>query len=88
MTIFADDRDTLWLLFHHLYILRDHGDIYLKNMTRKNDTEVISLYSIQDIIIASENVHIEYILFCHAFTGCDTISIWENVYFSLTQRLK
>ena len=22
---------------------------------------------------ASENVHVEYILFCHAFTGCDTI---------------
>ena len=38
-------------------------------MTRKNDTEVISLHSIQDIIIASENVHIEYILFCHAFAG-------------------
>ena len=43
-------------------------------MTRKNDTEVTSCYCIQDIIDASENVHAEYILFCHAFIGCDTIS--------------
>ena len=72
--IFADDVDILCLLLHHLYILRDHGEIYLKNMTRKNDTEIRSCYHIQDIIDASENVHVEYILFCHAFTGYDTIS--------------
>ena len=43
-------------------------------MTCRNDSELRSWYHIQDIIHASENVHIEYILFCHAFTGCDTIS--------------
>ena len=42
-------------------------------MTRKNDTEVRSCYRIQDIIDVSEIVHVEYKLFCHAFTGCDTI---------------
>ena len=65
---------TLCLPLHHLYNLRDHGDTYLKNMTHKNDTEVGSCYPIQDIIDASENVHVEHILFCHAFTGCGTIS--------------
>ena len=74
VTIFADDTDILCLLLHHSYILTDHGDIYFKNITRKNDVEVRSCYRIQDIIDASENVHVEYILFCHAFTGCDTIS--------------
>ena len=38
--IFADDIDILCLLLHYLYILRDHGDIYLTNMTRKNGAEV------------------------------------------------
>lgn len=74
VTIFADDTDILCLVLHHLYILRDHGDIYLKNMTRKNDAELRPCYRIQDIIDASESVHVEYILFCHAFTGCETIS--------------
>ena len=74
MTISADDTDILCLVLHQLCILRDHGDIYLNNITRKNDTEVGSCYRIQDIIDASQNVHVEYILFCHAFTGCDTIS--------------
>ena len=44
VTIFADDTDILRLILHHLYILRDHGDIYLKNMNRKNDTEFRSCY--------------------------------------------
>ena len=43
-------------------------------MTRKNDAELRPCYRIQDIIDASESVHVEYILFCHAFTGCETIS--------------
>ena len=46
-------------------------------MTCKNDTEVRSCYRIQHIIDASENVRVEYILFCHAFTGCDTISAFH-----------
>ena len=51
-------------------------------MTSINDTEVRSCYRIQGIIDASENVRVEYILFCHAFTGCDTISafhMFENI---------
>ena len=74
VTIFADDTDILCLLLHHLYILRDHGDIYLKSMIHKNDTEVRSCYRIQGIIDASENVNVEYILFCHTFPGYDIIS--------------
>ena len=74
VTIFADDTDILCLVLNHLYILRDHGNIHLKNMTRKNDAEVRPCYRIQDIIDASESIHVEYILFCHAFTGCETIS--------------
>ena len=46
-------------------------------MTCQNDTEVRSCYRIQDIIDASENVCVEHILFCHAFTGCDTISAFH-----------
>ena len=74
VTIFADDTDISCLLLHHIYILRDHGDIYLKNMTRKIDIKIRSCCRIQDIIDASENFHVEYMLFCHAFTGCETIS--------------
>ena len=44
VTIFTDDTDILCLLLHHLYILRDHGDIYLKNTNRKNDKEFRSCY--------------------------------------------
>ena len=44
VTIFTDYTDISCLLLHHLYILRDHGDIYLKNMNRKNDTEFRSCY--------------------------------------------
>ena len=88
---FFYDTDILCLPLHNLYILRDHGDI-LDDLACKNDAEVRSCYLIQNIIDTSENVNVEYILFCHTFTGCSTISVThmfgKTFIFIQTQRLK
>ena len=52
----------------------DNIDVYLKNKTRKKDTEIQSCYLIKGISNASENAHLLYILFCHAFAACCTTS--------------
>ena len=43
-------------------------------MRTQKDTEERFTYNIHDIIASCDKVHIENILFAHAFTGCDTTS--------------
>ena len=40
MTVFSEDTDISCILLHHLYTKRENAGVYLKNTTRKEDTEI------------------------------------------------
>ena len=74
VTVLADDTDIMILLIHHVYFKYSDCNIFLKSMRTQKDTEERFTYNINDIIASCDKVHIENILFAHAFTGCDTTS--------------
>ncbi len=74
----SDDTDILCLLLHHSDHGKDSQNIFMKNMTCKNDTDKRLSYNIHDIITKTDPLHLKYILFAHAFTGCDTTSSIYN----------
>ena len=74
VTVLADDTDIMILLIHHVYFKYRECNIFLKSMRTQNDTEERFTYNINDIIASCDKVHIENLLFAHAFTGCDTTS--------------
>ena len=53
-------------------------DIYLINATRKKEQQRRECYNITDILNVVEDHVIKYLLFAHAFTGCDTTSAIHN----------
>ena len=75
VTILADDTDILCLLLHHVYFHDDCKNIFLKTMRTLRDTDERVSYSINDVIEACDTIHVQFILFAHAFSGCDTTSI-------------
>jgi 5'-3' exonuclease len=74
VTVLADDTDIMILLIHHVYFKYCDCNIFLKNMTTHKDAGERVKYSINDIIASCDEIHIESILFAHAFTGSDTTS--------------
>lgn len=67
VTVYSDDTDVLCLLVHHFYHSSNMKNVYMSNMTRQKD-QARSCYSISEI------TNQPYLLFAHAFTGCDTTS--------------
>ena len=76
VTILADDTDILCL--HHMYYSNNKNEIYLKNMTLKSNNNKRASSNIQLIIRSTKKECLEHLLFCHAFTGCDTTSQIHN----------
>ena len=74
VTVLADDTDIMILLLHHVHFKYPDCNIFLNSMRTHKDTEEWFTYNIHDIIASCDKVHIENILFAHAFTGCDTTS--------------
>ena len=74
VTICSDDTDILCLLIHHRVQLLDTRDIYLINMTWKKGTKQPECFNIKDITNNLDQLVIQYLLFAHDFTGCDTTS--------------
>ena len=78
VTVLADDTDILCLLLHHMYHSNNKNEIYLKNMTIQSNKDERVSYNINDIIRSTKKEYLEHLLFCHAFTGCDTTSQIHN----------
>ena len=78
------NTDILCLLIHHLKA-SDNCEILLKNVRVGSDDQKSGRvmktrlqYRLSDIISATNNVTKEFILFGHAFTGCDCTSAIYN----------
>ena len=54
--------------------LQQQNKIYLKNMTIQSNKDERMSYNINDIIRSTKKEHLKHLLFCPAFTGCDTTS--------------
>ena len=82
VTVLADDTDILCLPLHYMYHYRtetnNRNEIYLKNMTIQSNKDERVSYNINDIIGFTKKEYLEDLLFCHAFTGCDTTSQIHN----------
>ena len=78
VTVLADDTDILCLLLHHMYYTNNKNETYLKNMTIQSNKDERVNYNINDIISSTKKEYLEHLLFCHAFTGCDTTSQIHN----------
>ena len=76
VNVFADDTDILSLLIHHMTnSSTDVYNIYITNVKKEQRREC---YNVTDTLNALENHVIKYLLFAHAFTGCDTTSAINN----------
>ncbi|KAG1667386.1 hypothetical protein GQR58_018489 [Nymphon striatum] len=87
-TVYSDDTDVLCLLVHHTKMNPNTADIFLTNMTTSKNSQR-HCYRIQDIINELDDVVLTYLLFSHAFTGCDTTSVihmFEKI--SISNKLK
>ena len=74
VNVFSDDTDVLCLLLHHCNNTRDLHKVNIINVTKKKDQQR-HCYTISDITNRLQNpVILLYLLFAHAFTGCDTTS--------------
>ena len=74
VTIYSEDTDILCLLIHRSVQLPDTRDIYLINMTCKKCTKQPECFNIKDITDNLDQSVIQYLLFTHTFTDCDTTS--------------
>ena len=73
VTVFSDDTDVLCLLVHHIEKCPTDHNVYLANMTQKNNKQR-EYISVKDVIEESGDHIVDYLLFAHAFTVCDTTS--------------
>ena len=64
----AEDADVLVMLVHHSS--DSHHTLFLTTSNGSYDVQ-----KIKESLSESQN---GYLLFCHAFTGCDTVLSWEN----------
>ena len=73
VTVFSDDTDVLCLLVHHIEKCPTDHNVYLTNMTRKKNKQR-EYIRVKDVTEKSGDHIVDYLLFAHAFTGCDTTS--------------
>lgn len=71
--VYSDDTDVLCLLLHH-FDIDSNKDIFLSNMTRSKSNQARECVSIRKVIQGMDTNDLKYLLFAHAFTGCDTTS--------------
>ena len=74
VNVLADDTDILCLLLHHTTRLDPGKNIFMSSMKCDKSSGQHITYRIQDIVEKNDQVHVKYILFAHAFCGCDTTS--------------
>ena len=78
VTVFSDDTDVFCLLLHHIAIKKSaYKDIIVANMT-KHKNKSREYYVLPGVIDKLGKVDLQFLLFCHAFTGCDTTSAIHN----------
>ena len=72
VTVYSDDTDVLCLLIHH-FDPSLNKEIFLCNMTKRTN-QARECFSIRSLIEDMDVNNLRYLLFAHAFTGCDTTS--------------
>ena len=72
VTVVADDTDVLVLLMYHWN--NEMADIFFQSEAKKDKTNTVPLYSIEDLTLSLGNTLKVLILFIHAWSGCDTTS--------------
>ena len=76
--LLADDSDdNFCFLIHHVDTSQKQHNIYIKNMTRNANNEWVC-YRTHDVIDNLNQVIVIFVLFAHAFTGCDSTSAIHN----------
>ena len=73
VTVYSYDTDVLCLSVHHVKVSTNPPDIFVTNMTRAKNSQRLC-YRIEDLISELDDMVLSYLLFSHAFTGCDTTS--------------
>ena len=87
MSVFFHDTDVLCLLVHHFEKCPTNHNVYLANMTRKKNKQR-EYIRVKDGIEKSDDHIVDYLLFAHAFTGCDTtLASLVNLAFSKSYQL-
>ena len=76
--VFTDDTDNLCLLIHHVDTSQKQNNIYIKNMTKKKESNERVSYRFHNVIDNLDPLIIKFKLFAHAFLGCDTTSAIHN----------
>ena len=69
VTVFSNDTDVLCLLVFHIEKCPTDHNVYLTNIKKNKQREYIR---VKDVIEKSGNHIVDYLLFAHVFTGCDT----------------
>ena len=69
--LFPDNPDNLCLLIHYVDTSQKQHDIYIKNMTRNANNERVC-YRMHGVIDNLDRVIVNFILFAHHFTACDS----------------
>ena len=75
--MYADDIDILSLLLHYCRNMPELKSIFITEMTSKSDYQRRKCYSIREVIsqlLKRVEPTLPYLLFAHAFTGCDMTS--------------
>ena len=69
VTVFSDDTDALCLLVFHIEKCPTDHNVYLTNIKKNKQREYVRA---KDVIEKSGDHIVDYLLFAHVFTGCDT----------------
>ena len=62
--VFTDDTDNLRLLINHVNISQKQNDIYIKNMTKKKESNERVCYRLHDVIDNLDPLIIKFSSFC------------------------
>ena len=76
VVIYSDDTDILCLLLHHIAKDPSLKEIFMVDMTKKKGKQR-ECYNVSEILQSNTRIG-DFILFGHAFTGCDTTSAIHN----------
>ena len=78
--VYADDADILSLLLHHHHSTPDLKDIFLAEMTTPSATQMLFYHTSYQTVSKTRGATLPYLLFAHAFTGCDMTSTYSAIY--------
>ena len=96
VTILTDDTDIFLPTFaSHILFKQQKGGVHKEYVDVQSIKGKRVSYNIHDIINSTEKEYLEHLLFCHAFTGCETTVQTHNfgkksifIKFKMSKRLQ